>query len=330
MSKIKKLDIEYADGVRQVAHVSPGVIHCEMFRSGAVINAGEMSPEDFRGELGMDLIASCQKPTRDEVLAAFGEALEMAKAEPTEETDEMIDAENRAMRLAEAFGWNYAADEKLAEYCLKATNTERLEADRDAFKKWSEPKPDLSVVSGSGIMMMSPENTMIKVVAGLNRRGVMAFYEYPGYVDVPLDKQGVDDSRWSLAFGDGGATWGGSIVESETGVQEADEYCLETGLSVVEVKDEPQIVEAIMAWLTKIEGMGVYTRRACQWFVISPDNLPFNQEGFKSEEEAGGALFEFCERYRQQGYYKTDAGERIPFMLIASRCAIRTGVEGVI
>jgi hypothetical protein len=71
-----------------------------------------------------------------QVLVAFDNALAMARSKPTEETEEMIEAETAVMERAKQLGWDYEANKVLMDYCLKATNIERLEINRETFARW--------------------------------------------------------------------------------------------------------------------------------------------------------------------------------------------------
>jgi len=63
----------------------------------------------------------------------------------------------------------------------------------------------------------------LQVVEALNLMGILAYYEYPGYVSVPLigeahnGKTLASMDGWSFDFGNINETWYGSVMHGETG-----------------------------------------------------------------------------------------------------------------
>lgn len=59
-----------------------------------------------------------------------------------------------------------------------------------------------------------------------------------------------------------------------------------------------------------------------RYFILSPDDLPVDIIAYPSKAAAVQACKAWAKRYREQGYYKTSDGSRIPFFAIADACRI--------
>lgn len=57
--------------------------------------------------------------------------------------------------------------------------------------------------------------------------------------------------------------------------------------------------------------------------VFSPDDLPITPFEFLTREDAEAFADGWAQRFHQQGYYETGAGERIPFAELRNRLQIK-------
>ena len=57
------------------------------------------------------------------------------------------------------------------------------------------------------------------------------------------------------------------------------------------------------------------------WRVESPDGIPDRPEPYPTREAAMKGLEQFCDRFKQQGYYSAVTG-RIPIESLPHECAV--------